>query len=360
MAAPLAVVLLLSAARAFAAGGACPVPLVDKDLKPLPFSEASPDCAAARAMLPDYARLRAAAGIPAEKIQLVVLKEESINAAFHHEGPWKLAVNAGLLHARKDRASTLFVIAHELGHAVQQSGPEGVAFARMLADLRADKSDDAGAAIRKALGFKRRYEAQADVIAEQMLVAAGFSDAAGRVGIERFFGCNASELSVDHPGDAQRFRNAALSQEYVARIAKAKAAVRGVSFDARTDPGAVRAGGGTLKPAAKLSDFTDRGDLKIGRFVASDLRLPVPPPSSGRFTRTVNATMQGWVDRWLGRPLAAAVDATTEGTPMKQKVLKMCGTPQAQVMSADTGVYPWIKRIARDRAERVARWFTGS
>lgn len=369
MAAPLAGLMLIFAVSAPAASR-CPIPLLDpQSFARTDIAADDPDCAAVQQLLPLLAPLREKAGFGEADVPLVVLKDSQANAFFRCENPSFLGVTRGFLHSGQTVDSKRYVLAHELGHAIQCRGPERREYAALAEKTRKEKLARHGREFFEVIdawaAFMRRYEGQADGIAQQLLISAGYPAETARLGAEGYFACSKSlDASVDHPAPAQRLINASFGQELLAKHVRVAEAAGSVAFDG----GVLRRGGAdgpvdspappAFTPAVKLSDYDDKGVLKAGRFVASDLRVPPPPPGAGIAREVVQAAAASVVDYWIVRPFAAAVDGLMRGSSATEGVLAACGTPQARVISEDASVWAWTKRLAREGALKVVDWLS--
>ncbi|MDD5303417.1 MAG: hypothetical protein PHS14_09940 [Elusimicrobia bacterium] len=370
-------VVLLSAVSALAveppaappASPRCPVLMLDPAGSAyVDLAESDPDCVAAGKMLPLFARLREKAGFAEADLGFILMKNPDVNASFDRKKPPSIRVNTGFLRGGPNADSALYVLAHEIGHAVQDRGPEGREYDALAAATAREKRVRDGREFFAVLdawdAFTRRYEGQADGIAQQLLVEAGYPVETGRKGSERFFGCSKSMEGRDHPAPAQRLINASFGQELLAKHARAAAAAGAVAFD-----GGVLRGGGAdgpvvqpappaFKPAVRLSDYDDKGALKVGRFVASRLSVPPPPPGAGSARVLVQAAAASVVDYWIVKPFEAAVNGLTRGSSATETVLAACGTPEAARISEDAGVLAWTGRLAREGARKAVGWLS--
>lgn len=345
MTAPLAVVLL-SLLAASASAAQCPVPLYDAEWKTsLPFPDSDPDCALVKVLLPDYARLRDRAGFTAKTLPLVTLKYEQFNA-FHSGEKKSVAVTTGFLHGKRDVYVALNILAHEIGHAVQDRGPEGVEKKKVWAEVLEMQKDSDYQARNVWAEFQRRYEGQADGIAQQLLAEAGYPAGTARMGTQRVFQCDLETVSWNtHPAGGRRIVDATLSERYIGRLAKARAAVTGVQFEGGERGDA--SGTTTFTPLVKLDDYGSHGELMPGRFVASDLKLPPPPPGASPRARKRDAEARAAWERLVVKPFAAAVDEVALESSTTDRILESCGTKGARDQAEDEGLTTWLVRVVR-------------
>lgn len=344
MTAPLAVVLLFALA-APAAAAPCPVPMFDKTWKTeIPFPDSDPDCALVKVLLPDFVRLRDKAGFTSAQLPLIVLKNEEFNAFFSSVEK-KIGVNTGFLHGKRDVYTALSIFAHEVGHAVQDRGPEGAERDKVYAEILKLHESSPFAAGQKWNEFKRRYEGQADGVAQQLLAEAGYPPGTARLGTGLGFKCSVDLYSSNtHPAGGRRIADASFAEHYLTRIAKARAAVTGVRFEGSSaDPGETA----PFVPKVKLTDYDHYGKLKLGRFVATDLQLPPPPPASSPQELKKDAEMRAFWERAVVKPFAAAVDEVSQNPSTTNRVLEACGTPGSATLAKDEGLTAWMVRVAR-------------
>lgn len=247
---------LLAPALARAEGG-CPVEAFDAlPSAPAALAASDPLCAKASALLPDFERLRAAAGVP-ESIPLRV----DVSAGANHRGRYWgsfLSLKGWFMRSPVPDDRFRAVIAHELAHAVQARGPESREKAALREKLLPRLSVGEAGAWEEWWTFGRRYEAQADGIAQQILRKAGYPDAA----YHAFFECSRTgKRGAEHPSFPVTRLNMALVQEYLALLSRTE--VEGAYFDGSAirirgpepEPGDAR----LFRPAIPLSRYDAEG-----------------------------------------------------------------------------------------------------
>lgn len=380
MATPLALLALASfiataassAQTPSAAGTArCPINLYEwytedgvTKVRNLPLAASAVECVEVLKILPDFLKLREKAGFDESSVSLVLKKETSRNA--YYRKPFIL-LNTGILLELLPPSTLRWTLAHELGHAIQREGPEwseSVSMSARMDELKARNSvkpEDTEA----WLAFNRRYEAQADGIAQQLLSAAGYPAGVYRRGTENFFSCSSETANATtHPAAGSRLVNASLGRDLLNKknaLTDATTAARAFDGTGLLTQGAAPAAQGRVpavfQPIARMSDYDDSGRLLPGRLATKDLRIPVPPPASGRIRETLQLTAASFVDFWIADPFQAAVNHIARDRAVAQAVLTACGTPKAEELSADFGVTGWTKRIALDAVRRVIDWF---
>ena len=209
----------------------CPIHAWDPKLNTVvsPGADAK-DCRDILSIQGPFKNLRNRAGFSDETLILMLKQDGTDNATFVPGQPLGVVlVNTGYFGRQgRARASHLYMLAHEIGHALQWDRPEGAERRRRVETLQKkhpmvrDYSLLPGPDGQEWLAFSRRYEAQADGIAQQLLVEAGYPTETNRVGHENFYGCNNPSAAVTHPAAKQRLVNAAFGQELIARHAMAE------------------------------------------------------------------------------------------------------------------------------------------
>lgn len=360
MAPPLASLFLILAASASAAD--CPIPTFDDNGSPrprLPAEHAS--CALMQSVKPEYDRLVRTAGlVPAPSFSFHPSAESN---AYYFDKLDAVRINYGFAAERPTLAQIRTVLAHELGHAVQARGPEGrerrALFDRLQALDRSGRLEPRH--MQEWADFSRRYEAQADGIAQQLLATAGFPAATARVGTQQYFGCGndlAAPLTT-HPSGARRVINTTFGQSILDRNATALASP-GFFDGARARGGGATVGAGLrpgrFTPAVKLSDFDAQGRLLPGRLVAGRMRVPMPHAGPGPNPVRGMAYAANGVLRRMEPSLRRSVDAIARRESVTQKVLTICRTGDSDALARDFGVSGWTRRIAADKARKAAEW----
>lgn len=195
----LAAILAGALGPAFAASppdSSCPVPFfhpAKTDFVPPPSPEA---CASAQSYLAPFKSLLRAADFAEGAISLWGRVDPTENAAFFRAVD-VVMVNTGTMAKHpKPNSAMLFVLAHEIGHAVQKRNGE-------LAWK--DKGED-----EEFLRRSRIVEGQADHIARELLTRAGLGGARATMqGVEQFFSCeriqDGAEAATSHPAAKDRF-----------------------------------------------------------------------------------------------------------------------------------------------------------
>lgn len=346
MATPLAGLLLISALAA-GAEQACPLDWVDPPPRVALYGAGEPVCARALALRGDFEKLLAAAKLRAPVT--LWFHPLLVENASYLEAERRLTVYYGFM-LRSTRTGLLYVLAHELGHAVQADGPGGAERARAWTRRMAAKRHGAFDAQEQARwsGFSRRHEAQADAIAQELLAAAGFPPDTARRGEQSTVGCSlARDPGPDHPADAQRAMNLSLGEELLARPKGALSGpVEGFFDGALARVGLADPAAPGLQPRSRLSDFDGDGRLMPGRLVAGDLNIAVPVPGAPAVTAVLGAAQWGLVDTLVKPAFAAAVDRLARQRTTALLTLRACGAAEADELAEQGGVWAWSRRIA--------------
>ena len=363
---PLLAALLLAAPLGAAAGN-CPVPMTDGPGEPaLPFDAASPACRAAVALIPDFDKLRAAAGFKAVDLSFSVDPDAvSANAYYLTKGVW--IGTAYLIDPRYKRAALVATLAHEIGHAVQDrdgqvawSNAPGEAYSARGGDTDSEEFT-ASPEGQEYLARSRRLEAHADSIGQELMLRAGYPADMFLRGHAQDSGCQGLEGLRDkvrsHPAPTQRFVNAAMTGGALANGRARKTALElstslggGPAREAWTAP----VEPSPYRPAASLEDYEDRGRMKPGRRAAETLRVPLPPRDAGPVREHASLIAISAVDFWIAEPFKSAVNRLTDEDRVSSRVLAACGKPQAAELNEDFSAFGWAKRVAADAARRLA------
>lgn len=356
---PLAAVFL-SALAASAAAGNCLVPMTSGPGEPaLAFDAASPACREAASLMADFAKLRAAAGLAPAGLSFSVHPSAKVNAYYMPGGIW--FTTGDLSDAKITRETRVATIAHEIGHAVQYRDGQGawsgepydayLARGGDPADAEFDKSPEAA----EYYARKRKLEAHADSIAQELLLRAGFPSDLYTRAHANYFGCEGPEglhaSASKHPAPAQRFINAAMTSGALANERARKASL---ALSASLGAGAPRADS-PYRPAARIEDYDSQGRIKPGRRAAESLRVPPPPGDAGPVRERASLIAMSAVDFWVAEPFQRAVDGLTGSDRVSARVLTACGKPQAAGLEEDYSTFGWAKRIAADLALRAVR-----
>ncbi len=329
------------------------------------FEASSPVCAAAMELLPDVERLRRAAGFDETSLAYLIHLEDTANA-YYQSG--KIGINAGYLTSSHARVARLASIAHEVGHAVQDKTGKFL-WANEPKTAHASRAG-AGAfedspAYAEYRARWRRLEAQADLIGQELLAAAGYDPRLLRAGREAV-GCGTEEgfgisTGDTHPADAQRYVNAAIAGEVAARE-RARREAEGLAGRMRTaavpgDPlAAARAEPvRTYSPSVRVEDIDDNGRLKPGRRIAGALRVPAPPAGAGVLREHAQFIAGSVVDYWVAEPFRKAVDRIAENASAQSRILAFCGTSGAEQFAEEYGTMGWIRRVARNWTADLVR-----
>ena len=371
MTAPLAVVLLFSAASAAAAP--CRVPAVDARDNPVALEDTHPTCLAASAQLTRFEKLRAAAGFGPTELGYYV----EVGAAEGHDNGYywnkRVAFNDAYLKLYPSAALPfLATLAHEIGHAVQDRD----------GDLEwRNRARSTGHAA-EAASRTRRLEAHADAIGIELLLRAGYPADAFVKGREARFTCEAIAKPATekpgeddtHPDHRHRWLNSLLAtprvveeltarrREELSRLNGASAATLEAAFTgaARRDDASVAfpavTGPRVYKPHFKKEDFDDHGRIAPGRLASSDLRLSLPPPDAGPFQATSRLVLLSYTDR-LADATQNVVNWWYGRQPLSDLALEACG----KVTGADYGeaVSIGVRARALQATERVTAWLDG-
>ncbi len=351
----------------------CDVAVLDPSTKSLrPTAADSPECRAVMGLQAPFKKLRDRAGFDERSLRLLIVADQSRNAIFTRYAPPPSPGFVGLyIGFLQDTTSShtgkVMILAHEIGHAVQDQRPEQAERLRRWAQMFKRNPGATSLATlpederQEWLAFNRRYEAQADGIAQQLLAESGYPVVTGRAGAENYFGCTNPAVASTHPAPRQRVVNAAFGQELIARHALENA--ENVRFDGagvrRGLGGPIRAarpGPQTFTPLAQLSDYDTQGMLLPGRLASSDLRVRVPPRDAGPVREFAQRVAASAVDFWIADPFYEAVNKVAQRGRVTAAVLAACGTPLAEELSRDLTTWGWTKRIAENGALRATAW----
>ncbi|MDD5302146.1 MAG: M48 family metalloprotease [Elusimicrobia bacterium] len=268
---PLAAVFIFSG-PVQAAGRACQFNTEARDIE-----RGSPECAALKKMAGQFSRLAAAAGFEPGQLEFnyEVVPSTYFNA-FYRPMDHNVTVFRGFVTcALKHEAAAPMVLAHEIGHAVQDR--EGLHEERTDWILRTASPEAAKA-------VSRRYESQADIIGGDLLAKIGLKVDAGLTTAAIFKDCigNAAFISPgSHPAPNARvveaLHDAAQRQRELAeRLPKT---IR--PFDAPGDPGDVAQNHngytlapGRYKPRVPLEALNAQGRMTKGLLTNNDVPLP--------------------------------------------------------------------------------------
>lgn len=309
-------------------------------------------CAALESYVGPYKKLLKAADFAEDSIPLWGRIRSDDNAAFYTSAK-VVMVNTGTisLHPKPD-AAMLFVLAHELGHAVQERGGE------LAWRYASGLSEEEG---------KRRSrvtEGQADAIATDLLTRAGLGGARMTMkGVEDFFSCadiqNLELKGVSHPAPKDRFLQQ-LKQGSLAKSPHAPLDDSGLAaaFDQarkRADlaDSAPKAGPRVYRPPLGLDDFDAYGrpktqGLRTAGVPAASVAPPVPKDAPF-WTKMRAAAGAAWTK---------AVDSAWFNNPTVETVaLKSCGiAKQADFNEAvAVGSVAWMSDAASDLTKRLKR-----
>ncbi|MBI5597235.1 MAG: hypothetical protein HY928_14170 [Elusimicrobia bacterium] len=361
LSAVLALALLASAPRAQDAEPAqCPLPFYDfasNGFVPAPSPEL---CRALQGYAPPMKAILKAADFPEDAIGLWGNTEAGENAGYYHSVKLVM-INLGTLkkHPKAD-AATLFVLAHEIGHAVQHRGGE-LAWKNSILDKGS----------KEYLRRNRIIEGQADLIATELLSKAGLGGARTSMnGVEDFFTCSAIQderaVAVTHPTPKDRFldqlKQRTLAGPTAARLAGAKQldeAGLAAMFDAAGNRGAQPAlpqgGPRVYKPSLGTDDFD-----AYGRPKTQGLRTLAVPATAARPAAQAPAGPDGWTKMAVSAQAAwdLAVDAAWFNNPAVESLaLKSCGLPKKTDFNEAVAVggASWLSETAADLTKRLRR-----
>lgn len=309
-------------------------------------------CAGLESYVGPFKKLLKAADFAEDSIPLWGRIRADDNAAFYSSAK-VVMINTGTisLHPKPD-AAMLFVLAHELGHAVQERGGE-------LAWRYAPGLDEEEGKRRS-----RVTEGQADAIATDLLTKAGLGGARGTMkGVEDFFSCaNIQNLELkgsSHPAPKDRFLQQ-LKQGTLAKSPHGTLDDAGLAaaFDqARKRADAVDAGPKVgprvYRPPLGLDDFD-----AYGRPKTQGLRTAGVP--AARLTAVVPKDEPFWTKMTASIDAAwtKAVDSAWFNNPSVEKVaLKSCGiAKQADFNEAvAVGSVAWASATAAEMTKRLKR-----
>lgn len=191
----LAALLLASSPAAFAQDP-CPYYYFEKKPGTDPLPVMTPeDCKFLKSLEEPFAKLSAAAGLTNTKLEKAVFVEPSWNA-YAMPGGWVVVNDKFVRDLRGERLAAIAVLAHEIGHVVQEQDGGGNKRDEIW------KSTGAGQAWND---YNRRFESQADRIAGELLSLAGYpNDALSR--FAKVLGGSDFRLSSDHTHPASGIR----------------------------------------------------------------------------------------------------------------------------------------------------------
>lgn len=348
---PLAAALLCALVSA-AAALPCAVPLKAAPGRPAqPFESSSPACLAVKTLTRDFARIRVTAGFTADQLELSVKPDTSTVNAFYVPGGVQMTL-AFVNKTDITHEGRLMVIAHEIGHAVQDR--EGTIAWKNEPVVEFNGTRERGIPWLKSpehlvyLERSRKVEAHADAIGQELLQRAGYSTDLFGKGSASFFGCRTladfERSPRTHPVDAQRYLNTAMTNGALAAERARKAASGRFASSPMPAP---------FVPAAKITDYAADGGVRPGRRAAAVLAVPPPPPDAGPLRRGVNAAAAKFVRENIAVPFGRAVDGLSERNHVAASVLKACGTEEASGFDEDFGVLGWTSRLAADAVLRL-------
>lgn len=351
MAPPLAgLILLLASAPAWAAP--CPLRVEDPYRIGTEVNLDSPACVQAQAFLPVIEAVRKAADLP---MPLVVIRiDPAINASY---GRGQVTLYTAFLEAGYPDQVKRFIVAHEIGHGVQERRPEGAEKRRLRAAYLANRSTENEEAL---LAYSRRYEAQADSIAIELLARTPYAPGTARAGAEGFFRCGVTnedlEPSVNtHPADARRVVNASLGAGFFSGRGENLGVGDGRGFDgiARlTTPGpdvTVSPYRPTrFAPASRIEDFRSDGAFQPGRLAYARFGRPgaVPTPAGGA------VPFIDPMERLLTDGYIQAVNRLAAGPGVGYQVARACGSPEAAQAAEEFGPASWARRFTLAASQR--------
>lgn len=324
-------------------------------------------CAKLLSLRTDFDRLSRAAGFSDGELILALNGGNEVNGYF--SAPYVI-VTRGYLAGNLSPQTIQTTLAHEIGHGVQDRGPERVESEALWARLQASGRWEVK---QEWLAFSRRYEAQADAIGQELMARAGYPPMNNRRGTEALFGCqgaaSVSESASAHPSFAHRLINLTLAHTLLSDPSKVGTAMNGGEgrfFDGnsapRGDPRSLPRSNVPIpyQQAVGLGDFDAGGRLLPGRLASAGMRVPLPPPGAGAVRETLQHAVVSAVDYWVAEPFRAAVDHVAKAVPVGRRVLEACGTPLAAKLAEDFGVWGWSRRIAENAARRSMAWASRS
>lgn len=370
----LALVLLTLGSQAAAQEeGSCPLDFYEPGLErrvPAPDSES---CASLLSFLPAYKALMKAADFSEGDIPLVGVVDKSVNAHYYHSYR-KISVNTETMrrHPGPDDA-ILFVLAHEVGHAVQGRGGE----------LGWEKSAWNGPT-EEWMARSRIIEAQADQVAADLLRRTGLGGRKTALsGVEGFFKCDSitaeGQSPSTHPASEDRFLNqlkgATLSGEAMSALGGLGAAGAGAqagAFDgsrpAAGDEAVLRdaVAAPPYRPALGLDAFDAWGRLKTEglrtRPVPEVRPAPLAPASAGEHAQSLQKGLWADLRSSLDAALGTLADIYWFNNPLVEKAaLRSCGLPKEADFNdaVKVGAMAWAASTAADMTNTLRSWVGG-
>lgn len=239
----------------------------------------SPECAMLRKMAGQFSRLAAAAGFTPDELQFnhEVVPSSDFNAFYVGETHDVTVFRGFVACALKHEAAGPLILAHEIGHAVQDR--EGIREAREDWKMRAASPEAAKA-------VSRRYESQADIIGGDLLTKAGIKVDAGLTTAAIFKDCIGYEAFLSpgsHPAPNARVVEALHGAAERQRELSGRLPRTIRPFEAPGDPGAVPGPAerngyglapGRYQPRVPLEALNAQGKLTKGLLTNGDVPLP--------------------------------------------------------------------------------------
>lgn len=307
-------------------------------------------CASLESYAVSYRKLLRAADFAEDSISLWGRINPDDNAAFYPSVKVVMVNTGTMTRHPKPNEAMLFVLAHELGHAVQERGGElAWRFATGLGEEETKRRS-------------RVTEGQADAIATDLLAKAGLGGARATMkGVEDFFTCatiqNEGLKGTSHPAPKDRFLQQ-LKQGTLARAPHGTMddAALAAAFDqAQKRAGAVdtepKVGPRVYRPPLGLEDFDAYGrpktqGLRTSGVPAAQPAVPKDAPFWTKWRASLDAAWTKAVDSaWFNNPSVEAV------------ALKSCGIPKDVDFNeaVAVGSLAWVSSTAAEMTQRLKR-----
>lgn len=309
-------------------------------------------CASLESYSDPYRKLLKAADFADDSISLWGRISPDANAAFYPSVKVVMINTGTMTRHPKPNEAMLFVLAHELGHAVQERGGElAWRFAKGLPETEGQRRS-------------RVTEGQADSIATELLAKAGLGGARATMkGVEDFFTCetiqNEALKGTSHPAPKDRFlqqlKQGSLTRAPHGTIDDAALAAAFDQARKRTDAvdPAPKVGPRVYRPTLGLEDFD-----AYGRPKTQGLRTAGVPPA--RLTAEVPKDAPFWTKMRASLDAAwtKAVDSAWFNNPNVERVaLRSCGIAKQPDFNeaVAVGSLDWVSETAAEMTKRLKR-----
>lgn len=326
-------------------GTACRFTLWSSEGCAIQLAPDGPDCRGLEKISSNFAALRDAAGFSGDQLKHLCGTIDWPETPLASYTAWNRCVNVNWAFLRKhgnDDDAIRFVLAHEISHGVQDRRGD-MAWAAVVAN------DESPAGVSEFHRRRRILEAQADVVAIQLLERAGVRTDAAREGFEALNGCagvSADEVdagTATHPAARTRWLNMTAAASWIDKAARAEKltarARRGLSEGTAADLSRIfdgKPGGSSevdavtgappaplrapLEPVFRRGDFSDQGGIRLKRAAVESFRPEPPSPWSGPVRKSVYLARVMIADA-----LGQAVEWSRTSRPVSDLAVRACG-----------------------------------